>query len=93
MLQPDDFETAQEVRNVLNRHDWSPLTKIGSAEHWVKRSQRCVLVWDGDEPGCVPPRKWHHVAIHRSTCEGQCLTVEHYPNLSVVSDEIAMLQP
>lgn len=94
MRYPEDFETAQEVRDVLERNNWVPLTKIHAAEHWVKGGKRCVLIWNEDEPEKVPPLKWSYICIRESSCACGHLVVEHYPRLFVSRpDRIKIVNP
>jgi hypothetical protein len=38
---------AQHARAILGDYDFMPLCKLGDAEHWVRGSARCILLWSG----------------------------------------------
>ncbi|KKN16587.1 hypothetical protein LCGC14_0974270 [marine sediment metagenome] len=57
----DIFDNAQQAREVLTRHGFIPLLRLGEAEHWVRDHRHCVIIYAGEFPGKVPVLKAQYV--------------------------------
>jgi hypothetical protein len=57
----DLFKNAQQAREVLLSYGFTPLCRLGAAEHWVRGPRRCILAYEGEIPSVVPLGSATHV--------------------------------
>ena len=48
------FQNAQQARGVLLAYGFTPLVRLGDAEHWVRDNRRVILAYQGERAADVP---------------------------------------